>query len=66
METNEGGGADSAPKITATVSKGKMPISDEAVKMDVVELCASDPSLLQGVRTSVRSEAGKKGEHQEG
>lgn len=62
MENNDGGGTDSASKIGTTVSKGKKPISSEAVEMDVVQLCASDLSSLQGVKTSVRLETGKKGE----
>lgn len=62
METTEGRGANEAPRVVEMVNKGKKPTGAQAEAMDAVELSVSDPSLLQGVKSSMRSETGKKEE----
>lgn len=59
-DMNEGNSANQGAKISETERKGKKPVVRGSSLMDRVELSASDPSLLQEVRSSTKTEMEKK------
>lgn len=62
LNTNEGSSANQASKTSKMAKKGKKPFRGEEDTMDVVELSASDLSLIHGIKTSERPELEKRNE----
>lgn len=65
METNEGRAVNVVSGVAEVVNRGKKAIEAQAEAIDVVELCASDTSLIQGVKPSLSTETGEVGGRKE-
>lgn len=60
VDENGAAGANQGQNPSEADRKGKKPVGKRGDPMDGVELCASDPSLLNGMRVASRTMAKKE------